>query len=396
MEFKTASEKLIDVLNAKKDKDETSLEVDQIVGSITDRVFLVIEGDLRDRIEIEKKKSIKIDQCWRNLAAQCVNVIVEAGSLAPGLSHQDIYVGELQAAAQKSADEKEFLAAIDAQTAKWGSRIKYPLYGGGRKKDLVNLKADFSSRLPEEKKSIQRSVESFFFSEREKLQEETDAKIDQSAIEFRGLLLDALKFQQTPDYIIQLRWFLIHLLTKKLFDKMNSKLGDIQSRYRDLIYLTFEKVLNKIYQSFQVFVNEVTRSKRSNTGNGLADIDLKALFEREMQRTNSMIAELETGLNSLQFDANVISLIKARLKAGEIASVSDPKVFVEVSAGLRTDSTFEQFVAHLKRATNIDNQQREEIITSLKTSVEPFRVMYYSKINFVRYLKGLTIFQAKI
>ena len=86
----------------------------------------------------------------------------------------------------------------------------------------------------------------------------------------------------------------------------------------------------------------------------------------------------------------------ARWSLAELASITDPQVFVEISGGLRSDFTFEKFVAHLKQVSVLDNQQREEVIAALKTSVEPFRVMYYSKINFVRYHKGLTIFLAKL
>jgi len=44
----------------------------------------------------------------------------------------------------------------------------------------------------------------------------------------------------------------------------------------------------------------------------------------------------------------------------------------------------------------LEDQGREEIIAELKTAVEPFRSLYYVKINYVRYLKGLGNFQKSL
>ena len=56
----------------------------------------------------------------------------------------------------------------------------------------------------------------------------------------------------------------------------------------------------------------------------------------------------------------------------------------------------DDFVGHLERVSGLEDQGREEIITELKTSVEPFRSLYYVKINYVRYLKGLRNFQKSL
>lgn len=40
--------------------------------------------------------------------------------------------------------------------------------------------------------------------------------------------------------------------------------------------------------------------------------------------------------------------------------------------------------------------ERDEFVAELKTSVEPLRSLYYVKINYVRYLKGLRNFQKSL
>ena len=80
----------------------------------------------------------------------------------------------------------------------------------------------------------------------------------------------------------------------------------------------------------------------------------------------------------------------------EKIDVSDPELFARISAGLRSDVVMDDFVGHLERVSGLEDQGREEIITELKTSVEPFRSLYYVNINYVRYLKGLRNFQKSL
>ena len=40
--------------------------------------------------------------------------------------------------------------------------------------------------------------------------------------------------------------------------------------------------------------------------------------------------------------------------------------------------------------------ERDEFVAELKTLVEPLRSLYYVKINYVRYLKGLRNFQKSL
>ncbi len=120
------------------------------------------------------------------------------------------------------------------------------------------------------------------------------------------------------------------------------------------------------------------------------------LIELEVQHSRTAAAKLETKLSSLQLTGQLITSIRNTLKSGTDSIKIDPKMFSEICAGLRGDHTFAKFSAHLRRIAGLEDFQREEVISAVKTSIEPFRSIYYGKITFVRYMKGLKIFQQRL
>jgi hypothetical protein len=178
-----------------------------------------------------------------------------------------------------------------------------------------------------------------------------------------------------------------------LIARMNESLDEAQGQVRDLLYYTLERVLRSVYESFQHVVSQSMRAAARADSPSPSRSKLSSLTALEIQHSRRAVAEFETRLNSLTLNGQLIAAIRRGLKSGSDTVSLDPKLFAEVSSCLRTNHTFDQFVMQLKRLDGLQDQYREEIIAAVKTAVEPFRSLYYVKINFVRYLKGLKKFQ---
>jgi hypothetical protein len=371
-----------------------SADVLQIVSSISTRMFSAIENGLKECQTVHERGENKIARAWESLALEGIKEIEKAGSLAPGLSHQGIYIEELKNAHKEADSTEGFLANIEKMKSKWGSRIKYPLYAGGRKKELDGLTDKIQKNISSEERRVRESVDRSLATEIERVQTATSENINFAVVDFRGLLIDALDWPKDANLVIELRWFMIGIMSDSIFKDMSEKLGEEHGRNRDLLYLALERVMRAIYESFQHVVKKSTKSAGEDSSHSAHN--LRSLIAAEIQQARKAVAEFETKLNKQKLSGQIISSVRRGLKSGSDSVTMDAKLFAEVSGGLRGDRTLEQFLIHLKNVPGLLDQDREEVITTVKTAIEPFRSLYYAKINYVRYMKGLKKFQESL
>lgn len=396
MDLRTPRERLADALRAGPERDEFVPEVTKIVADVAVRIFDSIKNGIAELDRIAEKVEERASRSWATRAIEGIREIEAAGSLAPGLSHQDIYVDELKATLTRTMTLDEFLTKVEGLESKWGSRIRYPLYAGGRKKQLDDLKRKVKSTNAEEESRARATARESLSKEFERAREDTDEKINLGVAEFRGVLIDALAWDKDAEAVVQLRWYLIGAMTGFIFNALNNRLAEDQERTRELLYFAVERVMRTVYESFQHEVKSSVRGATSSDRHVASGRDLGALISEEIKMSTTAVAEFETKLKRQPLNGEIIATVRRLLKNRWDFVKSDPELFAGISAGLRTDLVMDDFVGHLERVSGLEDQGREEIITELKTSVEPFRSLYYVKINYVRYLKGLRNFQKSL
>jgi len=396
LDLKTPRERLADAFRAGPERDEFVAEVTKIVADIAVRIFDSISRGLTELDRVAEKVDEKVARSWASRAIEGIREIEETGSLAPGLSHQEIYVEELKATLTRTMTLEEFLAKLEAVNSKWGSRISYPLYAGGRKKQIEKLKNKVQTVTAAEEARFRADAETSLAKERDRVQKETIDRINLGVAEFSGVLIDALGWEKDAESVVQLRWYLIGAMTGYIFTAMNKRLGEEQTRARELLYFAIERVMRTVYESFQYEVKRNMHGGASSEHQVAAGRDLGALIREEIKMSTTAVAEYETKLNKQPLNRQIIVAVRRLLKSRWDFVKSDPELFAGISAGLRGDVTMDDFVSHLRRVPGLEDQGREEIIAELKTSVEPFRSLYYVQINYVRYLKGLKNFQKSL
>jgi hypothetical protein len=396
LDLKTPRERLADAFSAGPERDEFVPEVTKIVADIAVRIFDSISRGLAELDRTAEKVEERAARTWASRAIDGIREIEDAGSLAPGLSHQELYIDELKATLKNTMALDEFLTKIEGVRSKWGSRIKYPLYAGGRNRQLEGLKRKVRTTTPEEDARSRADAEKSFAKAVERVQKDTADRINLGVVEFRSILIDALGWEKDAESVVQLRWYLIGAMTGYIFTAMNKRLGEEQASIRELLYFAIERVMRTVYESFQ---HEVKRNQKGGAAIDRqlsAGRDLGALIREEIKMSTTAVAEFETKLNRQPLNGQIIAAIRRLLKTRWDFVKSDPELFAGISAGLRGDVKMEDFVGHLRRVPGLEDQGREEIIAELKTGVEPFRSLYYVKINYVRYLKGLRNFQKSL
>lgn len=395
MQIKSSEEILNEVLVAGASKEDIGAGLDRIVSDVSGRISAAIEKGVEGLELAALNKVQRLESCWQPLASKGLQPILSSKSAAPGLSHHGIYIEELKAAYEASESIDDFQQRLDTLKSKWGSMAKYPLFAKGRRKQLVELDEGIRAALPRERRRAGERAEKLLLSELDTVRETTREEIGHGAADFEDLLSAVFRRPSSPEFLIHLRWLLIGLLQKRLFAQLNEWLGEDQGEYRDFLYTAFEKVLNKVYQSFRTFVRQASGIGQAGVA-GLAGANLATTIKLEIQRTNQMIASLQTMLTSMKMSSGISNLIRSRLRGGDFSVAADPDLFINISSGLRADFTFEQFVEHLRSLSDLDPQFREEILAYIKNRIEPFRSLYYAKINHVRYFKGLSNFQSSV
>lgn len=396
MDLMTPRERLAEAFRAGPEREAFVAEVTKIVADVAIRIFDSISRGLKELDRVDEKVEERAARGWATRAVDGIRAIEEAGSLAPGLSHQDIYVRELKATLTKTKTLEEFLVKLDGVRSKWGSRINYPLYAGGRRKQLDELEHTVRATTADVETRAREEAERSFAKEIERVQQDTNDRINLGVAEFRGILIDALGWEKDAEAVVQLRWFLIGAMTGYIFTSMNKRLGDDQVRTRELLYFAIERVMRTVYESFQSEVKRNLSGGAPSERYRAAGRDLGALIREEIRLSTKAVAEFETKLNRQQLTGQLVDVIRRMLKTRWDFVRSSPELFAEIGAGLRTNVEWDDFVGHLKRVSGLEDQAREEIVAALKTSVEPFRSLYYVKINYVRYLKGLRNFEKKL
>ncbi len=396
MDLKTPRECLADAFRAGPEREEFVAEVTKIVADVAVRIFNSIGGGMAELDRVAEKVEEKVARSWASRAIDGIREIEDAGSLVPGLSHQDIYIEELKATLTSTMTLDEFLKKLEGVKSKWGARINYPLYAGGRSRQLEGLKRKVQTVAPEEEARSRAAAETLLAKEVDRIQKETNDKINLGVVEFSSILGDALSWEKDAEAVVQLRWYLIGAMTGYIFNAMNKRLGEDQARVRELLYFAVERVMRTVYESFQYEVKKNMKGGAPNERRLSAGRDLSALIREEIKMSTTAVAEFETKLNRQQLNGEIIATIRRLLKTRWDFVRTDPELFAGITAGLRGDVMMEDFVGHLRRVPGLEDQGREEIIAELKTSVEPFRSLYYVKINYVRYLKGLRNFQKSL
>jgi hypothetical protein len=396
LDFKTPRERLAESLRNGSEREEFVGEVTKIVADVAVRMFDSIKSGLAELDQIADKVKERAARSWASRAMDGIREIEEIGSLAAGLSHQEIYVEELKATMAHTMTIEEFLKKLEAVKSKWGSRVKYPLYAGGRKKQLEELERKVRTSTAEEEARSRASAEDAYAKEIERSRTDTADKINLGVAEFRGILIDALEWEADAEAVVQLRWYLLGAMTGYIFTAMNNRLGEDQARVRELLYFTIERVMLTVYDSFQHEVKRSMRGKAQGETQLPAGRDLGALIREEIRFSTSAVADVETKLNQQELTGQIIATIRQLLMTRWEFAESEPELYAAIGAGLRSDAVMVDFFDHLKGLPGLEDQLREEIITELKTAVEPFRSLYYVKINYVRYLKGLRKFQSSL
>jgi len=178
MDFTTPRERLAEAFHAGPERDEFVAEVTKIVADVAVRIFDSISRGLAELDRVAEKVEEKAARLWTSRAIDGIREIEDAGSLAPGLSHQEIYIEELKATLKNTMTLDEFLNKLGGVTSKWGSRIKYPLYAGGRKRQLEELKQRVRTSSAEEEARSRADAKKSLAKEVDRVQKETVDKIN--------------------------------------------------------------------------------------------------------------------------------------------------------------------------------------------------------------------------
>ncbi len=365
-----------------------------VVAEVTAVVFQAVEDGLVAFAKIDENRKTKIMRCWQPAAGRLVREIETAGSMVPGLSHQDLYVGDLKAAVDSSNTMEEFFARLDELAAKWGSRIKYPMFAGGRRKDLERLHTVVEDEAAKERKKLEGSIDKRLAPELDAARESMNKGIRFGVDVFGGFIADALRLPGDPDLVQQLRWSLVENAHEQLLARLGTKLEPGDEDYQNGIYFAIEQMLLKVFETFRTFIEQSRPD--SVTGRHPRSADRIEVIDLEITRANAFLVAYESRLNRLPLSPQVIVLAKRRLRTGDLPTARDQKIFLELCAQLSAGRSFESFSNDKKPVPGLAPDDRGRIVNALKEDVEPIRSLYYVQITLFRYLKGLAQFRKKM
>jgi hypothetical protein len=293
VDLKTPRERLAESLRSGTEREEFTAEVTAIVADVAVRIFDSVKHGIASLDRVAEKIEERVARSWASRAIVGIREIEEAGSLAPGLSHQEIYVDELKATLTKTMTLDEFLAKLDDFESKWGSRINYPLYAGGRKKQIDELRRKVRINDRKEEARYRASAEESFAAEVDRVRSKTAESISLGVAEFGGILIDALTWEKDAEAVVQLRWFLIGAMTGFIFTALDKRLGVEQVRVREQLYFVVERVMRSVYESFQHEVKRNQRNPSLGERHRAQGRDLDALIREEITASTCAVAEYE-------------------------------------------------------------------------------------------------------
>jgi hypothetical protein len=390
---RSSIERLEEVL-ANPDAPSRKAALNRLVGEVADRIFEAIEAGLAVLAKIEEGKKSKIARSWQPAASRRIREIESAGSLVPGLSHQDIYVAELRAAHDSSDSMESFFARLAELETKWGSRMKYPLFAGARRKELDSIRAIVSEEAPKERKRLEGNIDRLFAPELEQARDGMRKRIRFGVDGFGGLVADALLLPGGADFVMQMRWFLIEGIHEQMLTRLGTRLDPADEEYRNGLYFAVEQLLLKVFETFKGFLGQSKADSVSARHPKAAD--LVEITDLEINRTNAFLVATENRLNRLVLTPPTVLLAKGRLRTGDLATARDQKAFLELCAQLSAGRTFESFCNDKKPVPGLSPDERSRIVNALREDVEPIRTLYYVQITLFRYLKGLAQFRKRM
>lgn len=388
LELMSARDRLRFALEA-AGQEQVAARLERVVDTVCDRLWTAFDEESRRLGELESKMRAKADRAWQPLVHAEIARIEKEGALVPGLSHQEIYLAELREACGRADTLDALRDQVEGLIGKWGSALKYPLFASGRKKELTELLRRVEEGFPEARTRAVGSVRSSVAARREEARDTTRERIRSIALDFGGLLSASFESDLTAEETIRLRWLLISLVNKRVFARLMAAVAQEDGRTQDHLYYVVERLLRQVYDSFKTFI--VAYKKRAMDTDALDAVS--GVIELEIRATQTVTAQFEQQIRSQPLTPVLVQRIKSLLRSDTVKGASGPDAFVAVSGGLRGDTRFAGFLSHLKSSPDLDDQVADEVAVAVKTTVEPFRSLYYVAITLVRYLKGLQNFK---
>jgi hypothetical protein len=388
LEMQSARDRLLFAL-AGDDQQAVSQRLEQVVDTVAGRLQVALEEDARRWSELATKMRNRTERVWQPLALEAVADIERAGAMVPGLSHQEIYLRELREACGRAETLEDFRTEMDALIATWGSVLKYPLFGSARKRELKGLVDHVESTYRDARAMADATVQTSVATWRQEAHEASRERIRTVMLDMGGLLSSCFEVDLAIEETIRMRWLLISILTKRLFTWLMEAVRTENTRKQDHIYFMVECLLGQIYESFKVFI---VAFRRRATEIGSLDT-VASLVDLEIRSAQQVTAQFEQRLRVQPLTPALAGRIKELLRSQSFTGPDDTDAFVAVSAGLRGNTRFGDFLAHLKTVPGIDESVADRVAVAVKTAVEPLRSLTYVAITMVRYLKGLQNFK---
>ena len=286
---------------------------------------------------------------------------------------------------------EQFFARIDELADKWGSRIKYPMFAGARRKDLARFRPEVTAEAPRERLRLEAGIDTLFGPEVEAARAAMRKRVVGSTGSFGGLVADALRLQGDPDPVQKLRWSLIEEVLEQLFVRLEARLDPADEEFRGGVYLAVEQLLLRVFETFKAFVDQ-SRATVAELRHPRA-ADLVAFTDLEIAHTNAFLAAVENKLIELPLTPAIVALAQLRLRRPDLPTARDSKLYAEVSAGLGPGRTLGSWSADRRPIAGLPGDVRTRIVNAVREDVEPVRSLYYLQITLFRYLKGLAQFR---
>ena len=106
-------------------------------------------------------------------------------------------------------------------------------------------------------------------------------------------------------------------------------------------------------------------------------------------------AQFERQVRAQPLTPALAGRIRDLLRSQAFAGLDSTDAFVAISAGLRGDTRFGDFLSHLKQIPGIEEHIADQAAVAIKTTIEPLRSLTYVAVMLVRYLKGLQNFKPR-
>jgi hypothetical protein len=390
LELMSARDRIAHALDG-QDQQAVSSRLEAVVATVTDRLRRALDEDAQRWADLATTISTKAERAWQPLAHEGIAAIEQAGAMVPGLSHQELYLRELRDACQQARTMEEFRTAIGELRSTWGSVLKYPLFGASRRRELKALLERVEAAFPAARDKAGHAVRASADAWRQEVHEGSRERLRSAMLDFGALLSSCFEVDLAAEEMIRMRWLLISIMTRRLFTWLMDAVRAEDSRGQDHIYFVVECLMGQVYDSFKVFI---VAYRRRVAEIGALDA-VTGFVDLEIGSVQKVTAQFERQVRAQPLTPALAGRIRDLLRSQAFAGLDSTDAFVAISAGLRGDTRFGDFLSHLKQIPGIEEHIADQAAVAIKTTIEPLRSLTYVAVMLVRYLKGLQNFKPR-